>query len=401
MEEKLVGNLTQNIFSDKISSSLFVIGIFFVISLLLFGIYKIIKNGYIKNLNVGKSTLNFTNAEKLKEIEKTSGKSTGESDEFQSIRLTLLKQYLYTIEFCKSFHTVLYRFCKIAFEECQHSNDYPNLNHLQEALEMHKEFARERTLRKIINWNDPLSSSEGIPTEYYYNKLYSSNPPYGLDYRRNKKLEEKIESDNELKQTFEDLTIAKNHIIGLFKKDSELLYLKEDNSKRYYKIPEERINNSVEIINSIFENLRDKKQHFDEDYSPKDKEFLADIADTFSTCLRFWNNKVPRILDEETNMLIKKIEETLLEYWLRNDIPLTLTQLDNYVNTHATNLRSIIGQCARSIFPEYDIMWFEQALYDTYGNKNIDEFMEKSLTDYIRGLQIVRFNKNIFEIREN
>lgn len=400
MEKKLDG-IKEYIFSSKISSCLFLIGVFFIISLLLFGIYKIIKNGYIKNLSVGKSTLNFTNAEKLKEIEKSSGKSTGESDEFQSIRLTLLKQYLYTIEFCKSFHTVLYRFCKIAYDECQHSEHYPNLNHLQESLEMYKEFSRERTLRKIINWNDPLSSSEGIPTEYYFNKLYSSNPPYGMDYRRNKKLEEKIESDRNLKQTYEDLTIAKNHIIGLFKKDSESLYLKEENSKRYYKIPQEKINISVETINNIFEDLREKKQHFDEDYSPKDKEFLADLADTFSTCLRFWDNKVPRILDEETNILIKKIEETLLEYWLRNDIPLTLVQLDNYVNTHATNLRSIIGQSARTIFPEYKIIWFEQALYDTYGNKNIDEFMEKSLRDYVRGLQIVRFNKNIFEIREN
>ena len=400
MEKKLDG-IKEYIFSSKISSCLFLIGVFFIISLLLFGIYKIIKNGYIKNLSVGKSTLNFTNAEKLKEIEKSSGKSTGESDEFQSIRLTLLKQYLYTIEFCKSFHTVLYRFCKIAYDECQHSEHYPNLNHLQESLEMYKEFSRERTLRKIINWNDPLSSSEGIPTEYYFNKLYSSNPPYGMDYRRNKKLEEKIESDRNLKQTYEDLTIAKNHIIGLFKKDSESLYLKEENSKRYYKIPQEKINISVETINNIFEDLREKKQHFDEDYSPKDKEFLADLADTFSTCLRFWDNKVPRILDEETNILIKKIEEALLEYWLRNDIPLTLVQLDNYVNTHATNLRSIIGQSARTIFPEYKIIWFEQALYDTYGNKNIDEFMEKSLRDYVRGLQIVRFNKNIFEIREN
>ena len=171
MEKKLDG-IKEYIFSSKISSCLFLIGVFFIISLLLFGIYKIIKNGYIKNLSVGKSTLNFTNAEKLKEIEKSSGKSTGESDEFQSIRLTLLKQYLYTIEFCKSFHTVLYRFCKIAYDECQHSEHYPNLNHLQESLEMYKEFSRERTLRKIINWNDPLSSSEGIPTEYYFNKLY-------------------------------------------------------------------------------------------------------------------------------------------------------------------------------------------------------------------------------------
>lgn len=399
--ENQINNLTKNIFSHDLTSCLFVIGIFFIISFLLFGIYKIIKNGYVKNLSVGKSTLNFTNAEKLKEIEKTSGKSTGESDEFQSIRLTLLKQYLYTIEFCKSFHTVLYKFCSIAYESSQHSDKYPNLNHLQESLEMHKEFSRERTLKKIINWNDPLSSADGIPTEYYYNKLYSSNPPYGLDYNRNKKLEEKIEHDNKLRQTFEDLTIAKNHIIGLFKKDLEYLYLKEDKTKKYYKIPEKKINESIDIINTIFEDLREKKQHFDDDFSPKDKEFLADLSDTFATCLRFWDNKVPRILDEETNVLIKSVEEMLLEYWLRNDIPLTLTQLENYISTHTINLRSIIGQCARNIYPECKIEWFEQALLDTYGNKNIDEFMKKSLTEYIRGLQIVRFNKNIFEIREN
>lgn len=359
-------------------------------AMLVVSIFFLVFRGKIAELQIGKVSMNFVNAERIKERQKEKGGS-GEDEDMQSIRLVILRQYLYIIEFCKRFHTLCYAFCTIAYNKAQNSSVYPNLNNYNKALEMFKDFSKNRKFEKVISWDDDRFIKDGTPTEYYHNKLNSKHPPFE-SYNDNKNLDKILNEYDETSKEWEQREATLKRLCGKLRNISSTNDLKAF-ILNLSKSDDEAIAKLFVDIDEI-NNVYNKKIN---DYSPKDREYLADICEKMETALRFWNNKLPRILNEEAKVIIAKVEETLTEWYLRNDIPLDNYHLRSYLETHVDNLQSTLHQTIIEIYPNYSVDWMNEALASINDpHRNIQDFIKDALKEFIISLQFIRFNKNLF-----
>ena len=312
------------------------------------------KKLFIKKMKVGKAQFDFNDVTDFEAMKQSNGK---ENSNYEQFRFLLTKQVNYSNEFVKRFYKIIYELYKYGIEKTKQNkikNATCSLQYMDQAVERWKQYVKQHKLIKVIDWNNPLNDKQNIPSEYKLNLL--NNPKMSFEYIQNN--ENWI---NELKENYE-ITKLSNDV---------------ENSDN---------------INASNKNISINNHKL----SLNEKEYLSDLCYVMNESLLFFNNKIPEILNDETQCTLNAINHHLVELLLRNNIPISQTKLKDYVEITAKNIKATIHEDIIKHRPYYESSDFENVLLQLNIKSTIDSFIEDSITNWIIGIQTIRFGKNIF-----
>ena len=356
---------------------------------------KLIISKSINSLKFKDLQIDFTNYTQVKQ--------NGENESLERFRSLLLKQLLFTQEFVNRFQPLISTFVSVAksWDEKTLTTDdrvikYPSLKYIDESLKRFRDLIRNTQFNYVINWDNPI-----------YDKVNSGYRKYFIENLGNNIKNMNLANPNILDDCKKQLpTIDIEDLPFILKDFPKILNSIENIINKNFEIILSDVKASAQINDTditLLKSYLDKLQNYvsilDERETSESLryDYAMDVANSMYESLLYWNERSPIVLQTETQSILYIIYQNLSLWLIRNDLPLSLMKLEQYLNTHTQNLVSKINEETIKQFPRFsDKMWEESLSKMKISDINIGNYFKESLREWITGVQQIRFGTNIF-----